>query len=96
MAGKDTMGFSGNGGPATAAKLNKPVNVKMDRANNLYITDLGNNRIRKVSASGIITTKAGVTAVGSGGDGGPATAASFNFPSDVVLDTAGNIYTIFI
>lgn len=92
VAGKDTMGFSGDGGPATAAKLNKPVSVKMDKENNLYITDLGNNRIRKVSASGIITTIAGVTAVGSGGDGGPATAASFNFPSDVVLDTAGNIY----
>jgi len=92
IAGKDTMGYSGDGGPATVAKLNKPVGVKVDAAGNVYFVDLGNNKIRKVDAAGVITTIAGAGAAAFGGDGGPATAAQFNFPSDVALDAAGNIY----
>jgi trimeric autotransporter adhesin len=92
IAGKDTAGFSGDGGPATAAKLNNPTSVKVDKLNNIYIVDMANNRVRKIDPTGIITTIAGDGTLGSAGDGGPATAASFNFPNDVFLDTLGNIY----
>ncbi len=92
FAGVDTMGYSGDGGQASAAKLNKPMSVKVDKLNNVYICDYGNNRIRKVTPAGIITTIAGTGAVGSAGDGGPATAAQFSFPNDVFTDTLGNIF----
>jgi trimeric autotransporter adhesin len=88
--------FSGDGGPATAASLNGPSGVALDAAGNLYIADTSNNRIRKVAAgSAIISTVAGNGPVGNGGfsgDGGPATAATLYFPSDVAVDAAGNLY----
>ncbi len=83
--------FSGDGGPATAAALNRPEALALDGSGNLYIADTGNQRIRKVSA-GIITTIAGTTAEGFSGDGGPATAASLEDPYDVALDSSGNFY----
>lgn len=92
LAGNDTAGYTGDGGTATAAKLNKPLSIKADAAGNLYVVDMGNNRIRKIAADGTIATIAGTTAVGYSGDGGPATAAAFTWPADVALDTAGNIY----
>ncbi len=94
VAGDGTRGFGGDGGPATAAQLNSPSGVALDGAGNLYIADLGNRRIRKVDAAGVITTVAGDGTQGFGGDGGPATAAQLSFPIDVALDGADNLYIV--
>jgi sugar lactone lactonase YvrE len=91
VAGNGVAGFSGDGGPATSAKLNFPAGVALDAAGNLYIADGGNNRIRKVDLNGIITTFAG-GGIGAGGDGGPATQAQLGFPSGIAVDAAGNLY----
>ena len=91
IAGTGTAGFSGDGGPATAARLNSPSGAVLDAAGNLYIADSYNNRIRKVDASGTITTIAGTGATGDGGDGGPALSAQFNTPYGLVFDAAGDL-----
>lgn len=85
-------GFSGDGGPATLAKLNNPCHVTFDKWGNHYIVDAGNHAIRKISPSGTITTIAGTGTSGYNGDGGPATAAMLHTPANVAVDTAGNIY----
>ncbi len=87
-------GFAGDGGPATAAELSNTFGVACDKAGNIYIADLENNRIRKVDTGGIITTIAGNGTGGYSGDGGQATAAELNAPSGVAADTAGNIYIV--
>jgi trimeric autotransporter adhesin len=92
VAGDGTLGYSGDGGPATSAQLSGPAGVATDGAGNLYIADQFNNRIREVSPSGIITTVAGSGAKGFSGDGGPATSAALNFPAGVTADGAGNLY----
>ncbi len=88
--------FSGDGGPATDAKLWWPKDVALDVSGNLYIADTGNNRVRKVTPAGIITTIAGSGAAGySGGfsgDGGPATSAGLLLPSGLAVDNSGNVY----
>jgi trimeric autotransporter adhesin len=92
VAGNGTAGFSGDGGTAAAALLNYPADVAVDTANNLYIADSLNARIRRVDASGVIRTIAGGGTSETAGDGGPATAARLNFPVSVGLDSAGNLY----
>ena len=92
VAGTGAAGFSGDGGPATEAQLNRPSNVALDSSGNLYIADTGNQRIRKVDAGGTITTVAGTGTQGSSGDGGAATAAQLNNPIGVALDGSGNLY----
>ena len=91
VAGNGTGQFSGDGGAATAAGLNDPAGVALDAANNIYISDWGNQRIRKVNG-GIISTIAGDGSQGYSGDNGPATAASLDKPNGLVVDTAGNTY----
>jgi sugar lactone lactonase YvrE len=92
VAGNGTFGFSGDGGPASAAQLAAPYGVALDGLGNLFIADGANDRIRKViSPTGIITTVAG-GGYGSLGDGGPATVAELCVPVDVTLDEAGNLY----
>jgi uncharacterized protein (TIGR03437 family) len=91
VAGNGAVGFSGDGGPATAAQLWLPSSVAVDASGNLYIADYGNNRVREVTA-GVITTIAGNGTAGFSGDGGPATSASLYFPSGVAVDAAGNVY----
>ena len=92
VAGNGTDGFSGDNGPATSAELADPWGVALDASGNLYIADIYNNRIRKVSPSGIITTVAGNGTGGYSGDNGPATSAELYDPSGVALDASGNLY----
>jgi len=97
VAGNGSAGFTGDGGPATSAKLSDPSGVAIDGAGNIYIADDSNNRIRKVSPNGTITTVAGTGIAGYSGDGGPATDAqlnigSFGTPSSIGVDSAGNLY----
>jgi uncharacterized protein (TIGR03437 family) len=92
IAGTGVAGFSGDGAAATSAQLNFPVRISLDVTGNLYFTDFGNNRIRKITPGGIITTVAGNGQQSDCGDGGQATSACLNRPNDVVLDSSGNLY----
>ena len=92
LAGNGTDGYGGDGGPATAASLSYPMGEAVDGAGNVFIADSFNNRVRKVSSSGIVTTVAGNGVYGPWGDGGPATSASLAEPEDVAVDGAGNLY----
>lgn len=93
LAGKGEQGYGGDRGPAAKALLSLPRGLAVDTAGNVYVADLGNDRVRKISAStGWIETVAGVGTWGRGGDGGLATAAFLVKPSDVVVDSAGHLY----
>ena len=91
VAGRYPSGFSGDGGPATDAMLYRPWDVAVAPDSSLYIVDSWNHRIRRVSASGVITTVAGSLS-GFGGDGGPATQARLNQPHGVALGPNGSFY----
>ncbi len=91
VAGTGVGGFAGDGGPATSAQLNFPTGVVVDRQGSLFITDIVNNRIRKVSPDANITTVAGTGAAAFSGDGGPVTAAALNSPSRVAVDAQGTL-----
>jgi secreted PhoX family phosphatase len=92
IVGNGTPGFSGDGGPATAAQLNRPHGVVVDSAGNLFIADSRNYRVRKVSPNGIITTVAGNGNKLFTEEGGRATAAGLRGPNDVTIDAAGNLF----
>lgn len=92
VAGNGAPGFSGDGGPATEAQLQRPMSVALDRLGNIYISDTGNNRIRKITSDGIIHTVAGNGVNDLGGDGGSALAAELNSPMGIALDAAGNLF----
>jgi hypothetical protein len=91
VAGNGTAGYSGDGGPATAAQLSSPRGVAIDASGNLYIGDTANNCVRKVNTFGTITTVAGNGTAGYSGDGGPATAAQLNAPHGIAIDSSGNL-----
>ena len=93
-AGTGVQGYFGDGALATSAKLWNPTGVACDTLGNLFITDNGNNRIRKVNAStGVITTVAGIGGSGNyNGDNIAATGAQLNQPFGIALDKAGNIF----
>jgi len=91
-AGTGGSGFSGDGGPATAAWFNAPPGVAVDAAGNLYVADHGNRRVRKISTLGSITTLAGSGQPDLAGDGGPAGGATLSQPAGIVFDGAGNLY----
>ncbi len=86
-----SVGLGGDGSAATAAFLNYPTDVSMDASGNLYICDYGNQRIRKVNTSGIISTFAGSTG-GYSGDGAAATAAKLSSPNGVFAAPSGQVY----
>ncbi len=93
IAGTEHMpGNSGDGGPATQAKLGNPIDAIFDASGNLLISDVANHAIRKVDKNGIIATIAGTGTAGFGGDGGPATKALLYRPYQITLDVAGNLY----
>ena len=91
VAGNGLYGFSGDGGPATSAKLTLPLDVAA-AGGNLYIADEYNYRVRKVDNQGNISTLAGTGVYGSSGDGGPATSAQLSDLTGVAVDAAGNVY----
>lgn len=92
VAGNGSVGFGGDGGPATAASMAGNWGMAVDAFGNIYISDQGNHRIRKVSSTGIITTIAGTGTSGFSGDGGPATDAKMNAPLGIAVDPSGNVY----
>jgi sugar lactone lactonase YvrE len=90
-------GFSGDGGPASSAQLSAPGPIAVDSEGNLYIADYLNNRIRKVSADGVIQSVAGNGTQGFSarvGDGGPATSAEIRPSLDIVVDSSNNLYIL--
>lgn len=92
FAGNESYGYSGDGGPATLAKLNTPYGVAADDDGNLYVVDSSYSRIRKIDTAGMISTAAGIGTYGYSGDDGPATAASFNNVFRVAADAVGNVF----
>ncbi len=92
IAGNGVFGFSGDGGSATLAELNGPMGIFTDASGNIYLADVGNERIRKINSSGIINTIAGNGTYGFSGDGGLATLAAFEDPAGVCGDESGNIF----
>ena len=89
FAGTGVAGYSGDGGPATQAELSFPTALALSSNGDLYIADSGNNRIRMVSPSGVITTVAGTGVAGFSGDGGPAPQAELSFPTAIALSSTG-------
>ena len=85
-------GGSGDGGLAVFGSLQQPMGVVRDNLGDTYISDMINNRVRKVAASGLITTVAGTGVAGFSGDGGAATAAQLHSPLALALDASGNLY----
>jgi uncharacterized protein (TIGR03437 family) len=92
LGGNGNFSFGGDGGPATAAQFFVPNDLALDADGNVHVADTGNNRIRRIATDGTITTIAGSDTFGFAGDGGPVSAAVLNSPSNVALDSAGNIF----
>jgi len=92
VAGTGVAGYGGDGGPATAARLNRPRFLVVAADGSLIVADTDNYRVRRVDPSGIITTIAGTGDRGYSGDGGPATAARLDDPRGLAYDAAGNLY----
>jgi sugar lactone lactonase YvrE len=92
VAGSGLDGDAGDGGPVIQARIYFPTAVAVDAAGNLFIADTGNHRIRKVDASGAITTLAGTGVAGFAGEGGAATSAQLHEPRGLALDDKGNLY----
>ena len=92
LAGDGTTGFSGDNNAAATASMNGPYGVAVDAVGNVYFADRANNRVRKISISGIITTIGGNGIGGFNGDNIPATDASLNDPNGVAVDAGGNVY----
>ena len=92
VAGNGQKGYSGDGGPATAASLSMPHEIQFDRAGNMYIAERDNHVVRKVDGkTGIISTVAGTGVSGFSGDGGPATRAQLRQPHSIAVDPGGRL-----
>ena len=92
VAGTGSCGYSGDGGPATQARLGNLYQIDIDRAGNLYIADYYNGSVRKVDSRGIITTVAGNGTPAAGVDGKPATQTSLYFPFGIAVGLDGSLY----
>ncbi len=95
IAGTGARGYTGDGGPATAATLSEPFMAELDGAGNLFIAEAQNHCVRRLDAvTGILSTVAGSGALGYSGDGGPATAATMNQPYALQVDGNGDLYIV--
>ena len=94
VAGTGIRGYGGDGGPGVAAKLSDPSDVDVDAAGNVYIADVGNHRVRKLTPTGTITTIAGTGSNGYGGMGGPATQAEIANPLGLAVTSQGDVYIV--
>ena len=92
VAGAGTAGFSGDGGQAVQAQLSAPAGIAVDASGALFIADTGNNRVRRVTPGGIITTVAGTGVKGFSGDGGAAVNAQMSGPTGVAIGPDGALY----
>lgn len=93
VAGTGTAGDSGDGGPATSAMISSPAGIVVDAAGNIFFSDLGNVRVRRVdAATGIISAYAGTGTPGNAGDGGPATSATLYGPRGLALNGDGDLF----
>jgi len=93
VAGTGVKGYSGDGGPATKARLNEPYEIRFDRAGNMFFVEMQNHVVRRVDAkTGQISTIAGSGTAGFAGDGGPATRARLRNPHSIALDGRGGMY----
>ena len=92
VAGDGVARFAGDGGPAVSASLQNPVGVAAAKDGTLYISDSANNRIRRVTPAGTISTFAGAGGGGSGEDGIPAISAHLEFPTGLALTALGDLY----
>ena len=92
IGGNTTAGFAGDGTGAISGEFHWPYSIAIDNSGNLYIGDEYNNRVRKISNTGIVTTIAGTGTAGFSGDGGPATLAEINGPAGIAVDPSGNVY----
>jgi len=97
VAGTGKAGLSGDGGAATQGEIRNPRGIAIDSAGSIFISDFGNNRVRKFSPEGMISTVVGNGPIGGGtvgtfgGDGGPATEAQLRGPNGIAIDGAGNV-----
>ena len=94
FAGTGTCGSTGDGGAATAAQLNGPHGVVVDRVGNVYIAERSGQRVRRVDPNGTITTVAGTGVASSTGDGGAASSATVNDPRGLTFDQAGRLLVV--
>jgi autotransporter-associated beta strand protein len=94
FAGSGTGNFWGDGGSATSAGINRPQGMAFDASGNMYIADTFNNRVRKVTTGGTISTFAGTGLPGFSGNGGAATSAMLNEPTSVAVDSNGNVFVM--
>jgi sugar lactone lactonase YvrE len=94
VAGNGAAGFSGDGGSAASAEISQPRYLAVDGSGNVFIADTGNNRVRKVSASGVISSLAGTGVAGFSGEGGPAANAQLQNPQGVAVDHSGNLFIV--
>jgi serine/threonine-protein kinase len=92
VAGTGANGVGGDGGPATSARFNVPIDVTIGPGNSLYVTDGGNGRIRRIDAAGRIATVAGNGSSTSSGDGGRATSGGLALPNSVAVAADGTFY----
>lgn len=92
IAGGKGDGYSGDGGPANAAMLKDPNGIALDGAGDLYISDTGNDRVRRITPDGIIRTIAGTGVANFTGDHGLASLATVNYPTGIAVDQSGNVY----
>ena len=92
FAGTGTPGFSGDGGSAASAQLNRPAGIAIDTAGNIYVADSRNFVVRKINTSGVINTIAGSNVTGYSGDGAAATLATLSRPSGIAIKTDGTLY----